>query len=76
MPFWKIEFILGDEAEALCSDFGPRNFASFSAEYETGRYECSTIDIIRLYRDWKRTRKNIHACCGLGSVNSPYIVCY
>ena len=34
------------------------------------------IDIIRLYRDWKRTRKNIHACCGLGSVNSPYIVCY
>ena len=36
----------------------------------------AVIDIIRLYRDWKRTRKNIHACCGLGSVNSPYIVCY
>ena len=35
-----------------------------------------SIDIIRLYRDWKRTHKNIHARCSLGSVNSPYIVCY
>ena len=64
-----------------CGGGEPGNEATVCARGQTNQLAKKLVSLlidiyIRLYRDWKRTHKNIHVRCGLGSVNSPYIVCY